>query len=115
MIDITEDELKSMLMEAWVAGWYDKERKKDEDKIPYAENVIDNIKYKIKDLSSVEKRFIEQLDEITRKEYNIPERYSEMCDSVRKHYVEMLKDIFELMNNRIKQLETELKEAADLL
>jgi hypothetical protein len=115
MIDISEDELKSMLMEAWVAGWYDKDRTTDEEKIPYSENVISNIKYKIKDLSSLEKRFLEQLNQITTKDYAVPERYGEMCESVRIHYSEMMKDIFDLMNKRIKELEKQVEEARDLL
>jgi len=124
MIDISEDELKSMLMEAWVAGWFNKDTITDEGKIKYSENVIVNIKYKIKDFSTIEKRFLEEITSLSKKEYDteITERYSEMLSSVRTYYLDIIKDIFNFQKEVIKEqkqkiekLEIDIKKVTDLL
>lgn len=68
----------------------------------------------------IDNEFLEKLNEIGTKEYNIPKRYEEMSDLIRNHYLDMMKDIFEMQKKTIeelvkenKQLKQELMEVAE--
>ena len=55
-----------------------------------------------KRLEKIDKEFQERLKWITSRKYKIPERYVEMCDTVRKHYIDLVKDIYESLRKEIR-------------
>lgn len=54
-------------------------------------------------LEQIDKEFSERLKWITSKEYEIPERYVELCDAIRKYYLKFVDDVYK----RIKRTKAE--------
>lgn len=55
-------------------------------------------------LTKINKDFEERLKWITARKYKIPERYGEMCNSVRKTYIDFVKDIYISLRKEIRIL-----------
>jgi hypothetical protein len=114
-IEITEGEFKELLMEAWVAGWYDKEQADDAGKIAYAESVIAKMRGKIRDPATLEQAFVQKIDTILRRNLDLPETKQELFDTVMDNVLDEVKATFEKMKAKIEEQKTEIEELEEVV
>lgn len=114
-IEISEGEFKEVLMEAWVAGWYDKEQVDDAGKIGYADSIVAKLRGRIRDPATLEQAFVQKIDELLRKDYSLPEVKQELFDAVMDNVLDEVKATFEKMKITIADQKAEIEELEEVV